>query len=117
MKIHEILAIILVPLFLSGCGILYTNVRIPRAYRSATPSDVKADSTDPTVTGKGCLHSVLFLVAWGNTGYAGAVKNALKDNPDAVLYDVRSDAEAMSILGGLYSRTCTLVTGRVAKVK
>lgn len=99
---------------LSGCGILYTNVRVPRAYRSATPLDVKASPSDPIVSGETCSHSALFLVAWGNAGYAAASEKALKDHPDAILYDVKADMRAFNILG-LYTRTCTIVTGKVAK--
>lgn len=105
---------ILAAFLFSGCGILYTNVRVPRAYRSATPSDVKSSPSDPVVSGEACTTSVLFLVAWGNAGYAAAADKALKDHPGAVLYDVRADMRAQSILG-LYTRTCTIVTGKAAQ--
>ena len=98
---------------LSGC--LYADVRWPRAYRSATPSDVKAAAADPVVTGMACNKSLLFLVAWGDAGYAAAVKAALKDQPEGLLYDVRSDMKVNSYLIGLYSKTCTVVTGRVGR--
>lgn len=98
---------------LSGC--LYADVRWPRAYRSATPSDVKAVAADPIVSGMACNKSLLFLVAWGDAGYAAAVKAALKDQPEGLLYDVRSDMKVNSYLIGLYSRTCTVVTGRVGR--
>ncbi|MBI2118339.1 MAG: hypothetical protein HYT97_01780 [Elusimicrobia bacterium] len=42
----------LLPFLLSGCGIIYTNVHLPRAYRSATPGDVETSQNDPMVTGK-----------------------------------------------------------------
>ena len=100
-------------LTLSGC--LYTNVHAPRAYRSATPSDVKASATDETVSGEACIHSALFLVAWGDGGYAAATRKALQGKPDAILYDVKSDLKAFSLILGLYSRACTVVTGRLAK--
>ncbi len=102
----------LISLMATGC--LYTNVRAPRAYRSATPADVKASPTDPIVSGESCMTSVLFLVAWGNAGYAAAADKALKDHPDAILYDVRADQRVQSILG-LYARSCTIVTGKAAK--
>lgn len=105
-------------LFLSisfyGCGILYTNVRVPYAYRSATPGEVKSEKSDPAVTGKGCNYSLLFLFAWGKGGYASAVQQALEKEPNGILYDVKSDIQLTSILG-LYTRTCTIVTGKVAK--
>ena len=99
---------------LGGC--LYTNVHEPRAYRSATPSDVKASSSDETVTGEACSHSVLFLVAWGDAGYAAATGKALEGKPGAILYDVKTDTKATSLLLGLYSRLCTIVTGKAAKL-
>lgn len=98
---------------LSGC--LYTNVRVPRAYRTATPSDVKADPSDKVATGKACFHSIFFLVAWGDGGYAAAAKEALKENPGLILYDVRADRKAQSYLLGLYSRICTVLTAKAGK--
>ena len=99
---------------LGGCGILYTNVHVPRAYRSATAGEVKSEKTDPIVSGKACSHSVLFLVAWGDAGYAKASENALKGDPNALLYDVKADQQLKSILG-VYTEACTLLTGKAAK--
>ena len=101
---------------LSGCGIVYTNVLVPRSYRSATPAEVKSDNGDKTVSGKSCNQSVLFLVAWGNGGYAAAADKALESQGDSILYDVKADLQALSVLG-LYTRSCTIVTGRVARVR
>lgn len=98
------------PLLLSGC--LYANVRTPWAYRTATPADVKSGAADPLLEGKACNRSLLFLVAWGDGGYAAAAADALKDRPGAILYDVRADVRVTSVLFGLYSRTCTVLTGR-----
>ena len=100
---------------LSGCGIIYTNVKVPRAYRTAVPSEVKADPADPTVTGKACARSLLYLVAWGDSGYAAAARDALKEQPERVLYDVKSDVHAFAVLLGLYARSCTIRTGKAAK--
>ncbi len=101
-------------LFVSGCGIIYTDVHVPRAYRSATPIDVQANSTDKVVNGESCSRSVLFLVAWGNAGYAEAVRDALKEEASgAILYDVQTDLKAQIYMIGLYTRTCTIVTGKV----
>ena len=99
--------------FMSGCGILVTDVRLPYAYRSATPADVKASKDDPMVTGQSCSTSVLYLVMWGNGGYAAAVKDALKNDPNATLYDVKMDVKVRSYLLGLYSHACTIATGKV----
>ena len=112
LKIFFILAIF----SLSGCGMIYTNVHIPRAYRSATPGDITGEKTEKIVTGEACNTSALFLVAWGNAGYAAATQKALKDDPNSILYDVQSDTRVKSILG-LYVRACTVVTGKVARLK
>lgn len=102
-------------LTLAGCGLLYTDVRAPRAYRSATPSDVKAAPTDQTVSGQACYQSLLYLVAWGDAGYAAATANALGGDAAAILYDVKADVKATSFAFGLYSRVCTAVTGKVGR--
>lgn len=98
---------------LATAGCLYTNIHVPRAYRSATPTDVKASAGDAAVTGKACYRCVLFMVAWGDGGYAAATRDAIKDKPGAILYDVKADVRLTSALAGIYSQTCTVVTGRV----
>ena len=106
--------LILMAFLLSGCGLLYTDIHLPRAYRSASPIDVDSKASDTIVTGEGCNLSVLFLVAWGNGGYAEAVKNALAEEPSgSILYDVYTDLNAQAYLFGLYTRSCTIVTGKV----
>lgn len=96
-----------------SAGCLYANVHAPRAYRSATPADVKALPQDKRVSGRSCNRSILFMAAWGDAGYAAAVKDALSEHPDSMLYDVQSDVQATSILLGIYTRVCTIVSGRV----
>lgn len=108
---------LLVPLFAaatSACGILYTDVKLPRGYRSATPADVKTSPDDPLVTGRSCAHTLLWLVAWGDTSYDTALKDALKGR-DAILYDVRSDVKVNAYVLGLYTKECTILTGKAAK--
>lgn len=108
---------------LTGCatltsvppGLLYTNVRTPRAYRSSTPADVHAQKNDPLVSGQACNRSLFYLLSWGDNGYARAVKNTTKDDPNALLYDVRIDARIRSVLLGLYTDNCTLMTGRLGQ--
>lgn len=100
---------------LFGCGLLYTDVRLPRAYRSATPADVASGPADRAVTGEACNRSILYLVAWGDASYAAAAKDALAGEGDAILYDVKADVKATTVLFGLYARVCTVVTGRVAR--
>jgi len=100
---------------LNGCGLLYTNIRIPYAYNSATPADVQAAKDDPSVTGRACDQSIAYLVAWGNAGFDAAVQKALEPYPGAILYDVKTDVKVASYLLGLYTRSCTIVSGRAAK--
>ena len=109
-------ALVLACALLCGCGILYTNIHTPRSYRSAAPSEVKASPSDPAVTGEACSRSLLYLVAWGDGGYATAVKNALSGRDDAILYDVKCDLKVTAVLLGLYTKTCTKVSGKAAKL-
>jgi len=115
MRTARLAALFAFAALLSGCGLLYTDVRLPRAYRSAAPSEVKSAGSDKAVSGEACARALLFLAAWGDAGYAAAVKDALKaEPPNAILYDVKSDLRGQAYLMGLYARTCTKVTGRVA---
>lgn len=93
---------------------IYTNIRVPRSYRAAVPSDVKSSPQDPTVSGEACNYTALFLFSWGNGGYAESTRKALKDQPNAILYDVKADSKLKSILG-VYSEFCTIVTGKIAQ--
>jgi hypothetical protein len=111
------LRLLLIPLVVaatSACGILYTDIKAPRGYRSATPSDVKTAPDDPTVSGRSCAHSLLWLVAWGDESYNTALQNALGTR-DGIMYDVRSDLKVNAYVLGLYTKTCTILTGKVAK--
>ena len=108
---------------LNGCatltsvplGLLYTNVRTPRAYRSSTPADVKATKNDPIVTGRSCSRSLFYLVSWGDNGYAAAVKHALKEDVNAILYDVRVDSRVRSVVLGLYTDNCTFLNAKIGQ--
>ncbi len=114
--VHKLRSIIVLSaaVMLAGCGMIYTNVRVPRSYRSATPGDIKGEKTDKLVTGEACNRSVLFMVAWGDGGYASAVRSALKDDQGSILYDVTADTRLRSYLG-LYTCYCTIVSGKVAR--
>ena len=109
-------AVLLAAALSTGCGIVYTNVHLPRAYRSPTPADVKSSPADEAVSGEACNYSLLFLAAWGDGGYAAATRKALEGRPDKILYDVKSDVKATSFLVGLYSRVCTRVSGRAGRL-
>lgn len=98
----------------SSCGLLYTDIKVPRGYRTATPAEVKSAADDPVVTGKSCNRSALFLFAWGDASYAKAVSDALGAR-DGILYDVKADVKVDAYLLGVYAKWCTVVTGRVAK--
>ncbi|MGH7264296.1 MAG: TRL domain-containing protein [Candidatus Rokuibacteriota bacterium] len=100
---------------LVGSGCLYSNIRTPRAYRSATPGDVRAGPTDPTVSGQGCYKTVLYLVSWGDASYAEAARRAVGADAARILYDVKADTRVTSILLGAYTEICTIVTGRLAR--
>ncbi len=108
--------ILLTALVASFSGCLYTNTYAPDSYRSATPIDVKAAASDPIVSGQGCTYSVLWMVSWGNSGYAIATHRALKNDPQGVLYDVKADLKVTSYVLGLWTRACTIVTGRAGHV-
>lgn len=100
---------------LASCGLVYTDIKVPRGYRTSAPSEVKSAPDDPLVTGKSCNRSAVFLVAWGDASYAAAVKDALGTR-EGILYDVRADIKVDAYLLGLYAKVCTVVTGRVAKL-
>ncbi len=114
MRTPRLLLLPLLSAALSSCGILYTDVKLPRGYRSATPSDVKAAADDATVKGEACSRSVLWLVAWGDESYDAALKNALGAR-DGILYDVRTDVKVNAYVLGLYTKVCTQMSGKVAK--
>ncbi len=94
-------------------GCIYTNVNTPLAYRSPTPADVQGQ-LGQQVTGSACNFAVLGLVAWGDGGYAAAVRDALQTANASLLADVKADRTLFNILG-VYQRSCTLVTGQVVR--
>jgi hypothetical protein len=95
----------------SGC--IYANVRAPLSYRSPTPSDVAAP-LGGSVDGEACNQMVLWVVAWGDGGYAAAVENAKAKSGAALLADVQADQRLFNVLG-VYQKTCTRVRGRVVR--
>ncbi len=105
----------LLSLIAASSGCLYTNTTFPRAYRTAAPSEVKSSSSDPVASGSACSKTLLWLVSWGDAGYAAACRDALKGQPDKILYDVKSDAKVTSFLLGLYSKVCTKLEGKVGR--
>ncbi len=80
----------------SGC--LYTNIQ--------TPFDTDLDNTElGTKIGKSSAYSVLWLVAWGDAGTAAAAEDG------EITRILHMDAQVLSILFGLYTRTTTVVYG------
>ncbi len=108
-------ALLLSAAALSSCGLVYTDIKVPRGYRTSAPSEVKAAPDDPLVVGKSCNRAAVFLFAWGDASYAAAVKDALGAR-EGILYDVRADVKVNAYLLGIYAKVCTIVTGRVAKL-
>ncbi|PIR18472.1 MAG: hypothetical protein COV48_07355 [Elusimicrobia bacterium CG11_big_fil_rev_8_21_14_0_20_64_6] len=109
------LCLLLTVALLASCGLVYTDIKVPRGYRTSAPSEVKSAPDDPLVTGKACNRSAIFLFAWGDASYATAVKNALGER-EGILYDVRADVKVDAYLLGIYAKWCTVVTGRLAKL-
>ena len=95
----------------SGC--VYTNVTSPLAYRAPTLQEAKAEGA-PEAEGVSCNYAVLYLVAWGDAGYAAAVTDAKSKSGASQLADVRADTTFFTVLG-VYQKACTRVTGRVVK--
>lgn len=99
-------------LALTASACLYTDIRAPLSYGSATPSDANG-SLGREVKGSACNHAVLWLVAFGDGGYDAAVADARAGTNAPFLVDVKSDTSYRNVLFGLYQRQCTNVTARV----
>jgi hypothetical protein len=95
---------------LTGC--LYSDVRAPLSYGSATPGDA-GGNLGKEVTGSACNSAVLWLVAWGDGGYDGAVRDAKRAADVPFLVDVKADTTYTNVLFGLYQHQCTSITARV----
>lgn len=59
-----------------------------------------------TTSGKACSHSALYLVAWGDSSFETAKKNA------GITKIATAEYEQMGILGFVYHRFCTVITGQ-----
>ena len=95
---------------LTGC--LYTDVRAPLSYGSATPGDA-GGALGREVSGSACNVAILWLVALGDGGYDAAVKDARGSTGAPFLVDVKADTSYQNVLFGVYQRQCTTVTARV----
>jgi hypothetical protein len=95
---------------LTGC--LYTDVRAPLSYGSATPGDANG-SLGGEVSGEACNTAILWLVAFGDGGYEAAVRNAKGTGHAPFLVDVKADTTYTNVLFGVYQHQCTAITARV----
>jgi TRL-like protein family len=91
-----LIAAIAVMFFMTGC--LYTHV--------LTPFDTNLDKTElGPKTGKSSMHSVLWLVAWGDASSAAAAKQG------GITTMNHMDLEVLNIVFGIYTETTTIVYG------
>ncbi|MGC1956003.1 MAG: hypothetical protein WA970_26215 [Gammaproteobacteria bacterium] len=101
---------LLVPFAVAGCGLEYTDVRVPRAYRSATPRDMQSHAPDRTVTGRGCQYGLSLPIRGsssltrvsGGAGHGG-FQQALSDirarhSQLRGIYDLKVDHHLFSVL-------------------
>jgi len=93
-------------------GCIYTDVRAPLSYGSATPSDANGN-LGAEVTGSACNTAILWLVAFGDGGYEAAVKDARGRTNAPFLVDVKADTFYQNVLFGIYQRQCTQISARV----
>lgn len=103
-------AFFVVLLGLPGC--LFTDVRTPLSYGSATPGDA-GGSLGKEVKGSACNHAVLWLIAFGDAGYDAAVRNARASTNAQYLVDVKADTDYQNVLFGVYQTQCTYITARI----
>ena len=86
----------LTSVFASGC--VFTDVKIPL--------DVNLEETKlGSKTGESSTQSVLWLVAWGDSGTQAAAREG------GIATILHADQKIFSILFGLYSRQTTVVYG------
>jgi hypothetical protein len=97
MKIFKLFATVVVAAFLvTGC--LYTHV--------LTPYDMNVDKTVlGQKTGKATMHSVLGLVAWGDSSTAAAAAQGGLSTVNHM------DREFLNVIFGIYTETTTIVYG------
>lgn len=109
----------------AGGLVLFYDSGGPMSFPSMTPKDVPADALKiREVKGRACQRGIAVPIAAqfnatsvsayaGNGTYAKAVAEIKKEHPEIVgIYDVRTDVEVFSVLGGLYKSLCTEVSAR-----
>lgn len=91
-----LLTVIVLTSLLTGC--LYANI--------TTPYDTDLDQTSlGTKTGESSIHSILWLLAFGDAGTAAAAREG---NIKIINH---LDRKSLVVLFGLYSRTTTIAYG------
>jgi hypothetical protein len=99
----QTLRLALVPiltLFLSGCAILYTDIKTPLPSLSTT-----ADAQGTTLVGKASCASYVWVVALGDCSVQAAMKNGGISKVHHV------DSEINSYFLGIYTKFTTVVYG------
>ena len=95
-SVRTLLVIPIFSLFLSGC--LYTN--------TTTPLDINLDETQlGDKVGEASLHSVLWLVSWGDAGTKAASENG------GITQINHADRRTRIYFFGAYFRQTTVVYG------
>ena len=95
-KVLCILSLVAVVLFSTGCA--YTDIQMPM--------DKNFDKTElGTKEGEASSHTVLYLVAWGDSGSKAAASEG------EVKTIQHADRKIFSVLFGLYTRITTVVYG------
>jgi hypothetical protein len=107
---RSIVIAVLLSLSLAGC--IYTDVRTPLSYGSATPGDA-GGNLGREVTGSACNTAILWLIAFGDGGYDAAVRNARASTNAPFLVDVKADTSYDNVLFGIYQHQCTEITARI----
>ncbi len=109
---RSVIPLVVVALALCLPACLYTDVRAPLSYGSATPGDANG-SLGKEVKGSACNVGILWLVAFGDGGYDAAVRDARAGTNAAFLVDVKADTTYKNVLLGAYQKQCTEITARI----
>jgi len=98
MKALILVLILLMTFMLTGCGLIYTRVTMPLS--------TELNKTDlGHKQGESSMYSLLWLVAWGDSGAASAAKNG------GITVLTHMDRGYEMVLFGIYTRTTTIVYG------
>lgn len=126
-----LLALVAGMVFLTGCmgmpmgygpsgmamGQVYTNVTYPSDNTSRTEYQMRSEDFQIAgpVRGEGASHSILGLIAFGDSGYGEALKQAQGMGADDII-NLRLDTRYLNFLY-IYGRVDTIITGTGVKWK